>query len=123
MSLIEEPLDVAMDSITGDVYMGPEGLKFVSGIDGVVQLCTILLRLTVGEWFLNLDRGVDWYEFLGSKLDQLNGLQAELTSKILTVHNVQEVLSMVVIVAGRKVSIQWEVRSVFGNTGLQTTAI
>lgn len=122
MSLIEEPLDVAMDA-TGDIYMGPEGLKFVSGIDGVVQLCNILLRLTVGEWFLDLDKGIDWYEFLGGKLDQLGGLQAELTSKILTVPNVQEVLSMAIIVTGRRVSIQWEVRCVFGNTGPQTTAL
>lgn len=122
MSLIEEPLDVAM-GVNGDIYMGPEGLKFVSGIDGVVQLCTILLRLTVGEWFLDLDKGIDWYEYLGNKLDQLDRLQAELSSKILTVSNVQEVLSMAVIVMERRVSIRWEVRSVFGNTGLQTTAL
>lgn len=121
-TLIEEPLDVAMTS-DGDVYVGPEGLKLVSGIQGVVQLCTILLRLTTGEWFLNIDKGIDWFEYLGGKLDQLAGLQSELTTKILTVPNVVEVLSMSVVVVNRRVSILWDVRTAFGNTGPQTTTL
>jgi hypothetical protein len=65
--LASDMLDLRFDA-DGDLYIGPNGPELIGGIEGVVQLAVIQIKLLLGEWFANLDEGFPWFqEFLGEK--------------------------------------------------------
>src|ERR1700690_705374 len=65
--LLTAPRDLALDPITGDLVVGTD-LSFTSGLQAVAQSCRIALQLFRGEWFLNLDQGIPYFQsILGQK--------------------------------------------------------
>lgn len=74
--LATDRLDRRLDA-DGDIYLGANGSEGIAGIDGVVQLAVIQLKLFLAEWFANLEEGLPWLdEVLGKKYD------AELDQRI-----------------------------------------
>lgn len=67
--LATDRLDRRLDA-DGDIYIGPDGSEGIAGIDGVVQLAVIQLKLFLAEWFANLEEGLPWFdEVFGKKYD------------------------------------------------------
>lgn len=110
-------LDVRLTE-NGDLYVGPNGLEFVSGLEGVGQLVVIAIRMFLGEWFLNLDKGMPWFqEILGQK-DAEDTLRRRLAETALGVPGVTAIISLTVELDGstRRASGSMVVRTVFGDT-------
>lgn len=119
MALLEsDPLDVLLGE-DGDIVVDPVlGVTFVSGIAGVAQLVKISLRLFLGEWFLDLDAGVPYFQtILGKKYDAVT-LRAEMVKAVVSVPGVVEILSLTLEFDGatREASVSLALRTEFGDT-------
>lgn len=122
MALLETDfLDARLDT-DGDIYIGPNGPEWISGIEGVTQLVAIAIQLFRGEWFLNLDAGVPYFqEILARKYDPVLARQ-RLLEEINTVPGVVEVLSLELEfeAATREMRVRVKLRTAFGDTEVDT---
>ncbi len=97
---------------------------FVFGVDGVAQLCRIAVQMFAGEWFLDLDIGIPYWDAIFgshdievSKLAALVGFRQEL----LAVPGVLEIIFLnVEFTEPRTLTVSWQVRTAAGNTELDT---
>jgi len=115
--LSTDRLDRRLDA-SGDIYVGPNGSEGISGIDGVAQLIVIALRLFKEEWFLNLDKGMPWYqEILGEKFNEqlVRKRVAEVVLAVPAVTGISS-LSLIFTSAIRRLEINLTVRTLFGDT-------
>lgn len=121
--LEDDPLDAAFDD-DGDLDL-EGGAKFTSGIEGVTQLVGIAIKLFKEEWFLNLDKGMPWFqEILGEKYDEVNA-RRRLSEKILAVPGMVEIISLEMSfdATTRKMSVTHELRTQFGDTEPDTLEV
>ena len=116
MALLEsDPLDLKLDT-DGDILIDGDGLQLVSGLEGVAQLCQIALRLFKGEWFLNLDKGMPWFqEILGEKFDE-GLIRHRVTDVLLAVPGVKSIATLSVTQSGPDILITSSVTTAFGDT-------
>ncbi len=123
MPLLEtDPLDVQMDA-DGDIDLDEDGLHLISGINAVAQLCLIAMRLFKEEWFLNLDKGMPWYqEILGEKYDEAL-IRRRAAETLLSVEGVKGIASLAMEFENNNVSITWAVQTEFGDTEPDTLAL
>lgn len=115
--LSTDPLDIKLDEY-GDIYVGPNGPELVGGVEGVAQLCAIAIKLFRGEWFLNADVGVPWFQrILGQKPEPAE-VRALLLEEIRGIPGVLDVPSLVVDLdrATRRMTATWIVRVKFDDT-------
>ena len=113
-----DPVDFALDA-DGDLdIVVATGLRFVSGLEGVEQLCRIAVQTFKGEWFADLDLGVDWFGLILGKPFNENTIRSELRRVLLTVPNVTDVLAVVPTFnrATRTLDISWQTRTVWGDS-------
>lgn len=114
--------DVALDS---DVYL-------TVGIDAAVQGVLIRIRLIRGEWFLDLDEGVPYFErdgvvdpseaLLGQKFNDARA-RAAMLEAIEAAPGVAEVVHLGIRYDGasRKMLVEFQVRSDLGELSAVTT--
>lgn len=120
--LSTDALDLRLDA-DGDLFVGPGGFELISGPEGVAQLCSIALKLFLEEWFLNLAKGMPWFqEILGHKFDRdLVVLRA--TQVLSAVPGVGQVLTASASFEGatRGVRIDATVSTSFGDVAVTAT--
>lgn len=113
-----DPLDIKLGP-DGDIVIDPNvGLVFVSGIPGVQQLIRIACLMFLGEWFLNLDAGIGWFDYiLGENYDPKQATDA-LTAAILNVPGVEAIQALTITPnpTTRNVVIDYVVTCSFGDT-------
>lgn len=106
---------------------------FTGGLDAIVIGARTRLLLAVGEWFLNLDAGVPWYEdpgvdpervILGSRYDEPR-VRAEILTALLSTPGILEITALLIEfdTATRGVTITWESKTVFGDTDPDTLQV
>ena len=128
MALLEtDPLDLKLDE-NGDLYIGPNGPELISGLDGVTQLCRIAMLMIKGEWFLNLDVGVPYYDREDGSVTEDEALLAQTFDEGKAARAFRKVLEAVPGVKGvnlmqfdfdrttRVLYVTWSVSTVFGDT-------
>lgn len=124
--LADEPRDLKLDPLTNDLVIGSD-LEWIRGIDAVVQSCRIALRMFQGEWFLNLDAGIPyWDQILGQKpAISIAIARDEFRRELLTVNGVLEVIRMDVTFDGstRTLSVSWQARTALGETPIDTLTL
>ncbi len=82
--------DLQLDS-SGDLLVSEFDLAFVAGADQAAQRIGIALRLFQGEWFLDLDAGLPWFDqLLGKNLD-LRQTESVLRREILNTPDVNAI--------------------------------
>lgn len=89
-------LDLAVDSVTGDLAFDGVELAFVEGKDAVAQEIQTRLRWWRGEWFLDTSRGTPYLESILVKGATEATVRAILLREILSVPGVLRVPSLVV---------------------------
>lgn len=113
-----DPVDFMLDE-DGDLVVDTT-IHFVTGLDAVCQSLRYRLKLFLGEMFTDRNVGVPYHqELLWQKFDQQKALLI-FRDKILATPNVLSVLSATVEFdsTSRKVSLNFEANTVFGNTGI-----
>jgi hypothetical protein len=115
--LSTDRLDRRLDA-DGDIYIGEAGSVGITGIDGVAQLVAIALRLFKEEWFLNLNKGMPWFqEIFGEKLDEPL-VRKRIAEIVLAVPGVTGItsLNLSFVSSARQLTITLTVRTAFGDT-------
>ena len=126
MPLIDEPQDLLLDD-ANDLVIEDGDLVFVRGIDAVKQACRIAMQMFRGEWFLDLDAGLPyWEQILGRKpAGGIEVAQLLIRNELRRVRGVVEVTRLDVSFTGatRRLSARWQVRTFFGETDVDTIVI
>lgn len=117
----------------GDLVFTAGRSQLASGLDAVVIGARTRMQLIAGEWFLNRNVGVRWFEndlvtamqaILGQRYNVLK-LRAEMRRAILDTPGVVEILRLDVRfdTRTRTASVVWRARCAFGDTDLDTFAV
>lgn len=122
---VADPIDLAIDPITGDMIV-TDDVQFVRGVDAIAQLIRIAVLMFAGEWFADLDEGIPYFlrpgvnaglVILGQRFREARVL-ASFRPAIAAVEGVAEIVSLSASFerATRLMSVQWVVRTAFGDT-------
>ena len=128
--LATDSIDLLLNAVTGDLAIPP---VLSSNFAGVVQAARVRLATIAGEWFLDLDAGVPYYErsgvaaakaIFGQKFDQAKAIAAFRTA-ILSTPGIVSISTLTVFFTGttRAITVQWQARTVFGDTPVDTLAL
>lgn len=109
-----DPVDLLLDD-EGDLVL-TSGLVFSTGLNAVAQGIRIRIQSFRGEWFLDLDHGVPYYQdLLGQKFNEVKA-RAAFRTAIITAPGVTELLSLIVTFdrPTRALNVAWKTRTDFG---------
>lgn len=132
--LLTDPINLKLTADgDADIAAWASDGAFVAGIDAVISGVRTRLLLIRGEWFLDLDAGVPWFErdgvpgstaILGGKFDA-NRVRGPILRAILDAPGVREVLDLKITYDGatRSVVVTWAARTVFGDTPTSSTVL
>ena len=76
-------VDLALSPTTHDLAVGPFDLALTDGLDAIAQRLRIRLRFFLGEWFLNIEAGLPFYQEILAKGTTRSRVEALLKSEIL----------------------------------------
>lgn len=130
--LVTDPIDLKVDS-NGDLVFENGDIAWTSGLEGVVDQIDLALQSVRGEWFMDLDEGMPYFEndtlpaseaLMAQVFDEQKALAAFRTG-ILEVVGVGEILFLAVDFNGasRTLEVEFRVRTVFGDSDLVTTEV
>lgn len=85
--------DLKLDDVTGDLVIENGDLVLTTGSDAVRQHLSQRLRTFFGEWFLNLDAGLPYFQEILVKDPNLNAIDGVIKSEIINTPGVLELLS------------------------------
>lgn len=77
-------MDLALDQLTGDLYLDGGDIATVDGADAIAQSLAIRLGFYRGEWRLDARIGVPYFEKILVKNPRLSEVEALLRQTILT---------------------------------------
>lgn len=125
LPLSDEPRDLLLGD-DNDLVITTD-LQFTKGITAVAQSCRIALQMFAGEWFLDLDAGIPyWDSILAQKPDvAIKAARIAFRSELLTSDGVIDVLKLGVTYDGdtRTMSITWQVLTALGETPVDSIAV
>lgn len=125
LPLQSEPRDLLLGS-DNDLVVGKD-LSFSSGVQAVAQSCRIALQMFEGEWFLNLDVGIPyWDQILTQKpAAAIAAAQLAFRDALRSVVGVLDILQLQVQYVGatRALNVTWQVSTVFGDTPVDTLSL
>lgn len=121
-----DPQDLFLDPDTMDVVIVNGDAGFSFGLDGVAQACRLVCSLIMGEWFLNLDVGIPYFNrngvdpnivIMGQQYNQTR-VCAPFRAVLALVPGVASVNSVTSTFDAptRTATVTWKVTTVFGGT-------
>lgn len=124
--LVDDPIDLALGD--DDDLIVTTDLAFVRGLAGVAQMCRIAVQMFAGEWFLDLDVGIPyWEDIFGAPAEvALLSARAGFRDELLAVDGVLDIVSLVVTfdnARSRQLTVSWQVRTAIGNTPVDTMTV
>lgn len=120
--LANAPRDLLLDA-DNDLVVTTD-LQFSYGIEAVAQSCRIALQLFQGEWFLDLDAGIPYWDEILSQKPAVAAAVArqEFRRELEAIDGVINVLRLDVTYARtlRTLRVVWQVQTSLGNTPVDT---
>lgn len=113
-------MTLALDD-SHDLYFGSRaGIAIATDADAVRQGILTRLRLFRGEWYLDTNAGVPWFESAFLAGSNIRSIERTIKRQILDTPGVDEILSFTASFDGstRSLSISFEVESIFGPSGV-----
>jgi len=93
MTTYQKITDFGLDE-DGDEYADSTGLAMTGDLPGIKQQVALRLGFFKGEWFLNEDTGIPWYEEIIVKNPNLIRIREIFRDAILSVTGIREVTFM-----------------------------
>lgn len=132
MTLSTDNLDFLCNPATGDLDFTGGQINFVQGLPGVAQLARITIQTLRGELFSDVTFGLPLIAnqyvpanqaILGQKPVNLQAITQAYYDVLITVPNVTEVILLQVAFNNktRQLSVNWQLRTAFGDTVQETT--
>ena len=108
-------VSLAQDPMTGDVALrsGRAGLLLVTAGDKIVQNIKQRLKFFLGEWFLDLSKGIPYYrDFLGRRGSSTSVFKSVIRDHLAATPGVVQVLAVEAQLdrSTRKLTIAWRVQ-------------
>lgn len=124
-------IDIPIDPSSGDIVLTGGKIIMTSGVPAVVQGARIRMQMIAGEWFLDLDAGVPYFErvgvlatkaLFGQKYDQSKNERAYRAALVATPGVLQPINSLNVSFIGttRATTVTWSAKTAFGDTASDT---
>lgn len=107
--------DLALDT-NGDFTLTSGDLQLVSGADAIVQAVRIRMQFFKGEWFLDLDAGIPYFQEIFVKNPNPNVLQSLFRQALLETPGILaiESLSLAFDGATRRLTVNYRVSTDVG---------
>ena len=99
--MLKRVTDFALDS-GGDMYADALGLVLTGDAPGIRQQTQLRLGFFRGEWFLDENRGIPWFESVLVKNPDLVEVQDIFRTSILSVRGVREIQFLNLTYTGRR---------------------
>ena len=112
-----QKIDLALDPATGDLVFVNRDLATLSGAELVQQRLAIILQMFRGEWFLDADAGIPWFQEILEKGVDTTVVDAILRKAILDTEDVNRLLTYTPAVldkVNRIISVAFTVDTVYG---------
>lgn len=128
MALATDRIDILLDA-DGDISLANGDFVYSTGIDAVVQQVKIALQMIRGEWFLDLDEGIPYFEndyvteaesLIGNKFDEKRA-RAAFRDVIVAVPGVVALNQLAISFDGttRRMSVSFAVKTEFGDSATE----
>lgn len=107
--------DIGLDT-NGDLAFEGGDLKLLSGLEALVQSVRIRLSFFKGEWFLDLDAGVPYYQEMLGKKPRVELLRSVFRKAIEETPGIDRVISLSVTFNGaaRRLEVKYRAASALG---------
>lgn len=119
MALETDPVDLLVDD-DNDIVFENGDLVLSTGIEAITQQCRIVMQMFQGEWFLNLDAGLPyWDQILGQKPNiAIQAATIYVRRELMLVDGVVDILKLETTFdkTSRRLTISWQVDTEFGET-------
>lgn len=117
------PVDLALDP-NGDLEVTTDA-RFTEGLESVTQGIRVRIQKFKGEWFLDLLRGLPWYQdILGQKFSEIKTLSAFRTEILLTPGTLEITrLTAAFDRSTRVLDVDWQALTEFGLTPVDSLAV
>lgn len=107
--------DLKLDAVTNDIVLDSTGdLTFISGVEAIASDLKSRWLAFKGEWFLDLDLGIDYWGVVFVKAPDLGAIEAEYRREALATPGVAAVALTLTRATGRALNIRAQVTT---NTG------
>lgn len=106
-------------SPTGDYKFGPGAYFLINTPQAVMQAILTRLKLSVGEWFLDNQEGLDKGNILGNGTEQTRDL--EVQQRILGTTGVVEIVAYASSVSARAFTVNATINTLYGQATLTGT--
>lgn len=110
----DDRTDILLDS-TGDLVIDSD-IRFATGLNSISQGIRIRILTFFGEWFLNKEIGVRWFEdILGQPFDQ-SVVMSTIRDQIIATPNVLSIESLTASYESsiRTLKVNWKVNTIYG---------
>lgn len=101
--------DMDLDPTTGDIYTDDGDLAFNSGVAAIASDLKSRWSTFKGEWFLDLDMGVDYWDVVFVHQSDLGAIEAEFRREAMACPGVTAVEFTLTPAAGRELNIAAQV--------------
>ena len=110
------PHDLAMDMATGDLVLHDGDVLLIDNAERVAQQILITLRFWLGEWFLDVQDGIPYLDYVLVKSPNLLHIRQIFTEAIEKIEGVQRVEEMKFAfdVKNRSLRVDYEVSTNYG---------
>lgn len=85
-------IDLALD-LEGDLLIENYDLKLIDELDQIIQNVSIRLRFFLGEWFLDNEAGIPYYEDFFIKAPNQIRIESLIKEEILNTEGINEITS------------------------------
>lgn len=103
-------MDILLDPTTHDLKITNRDLVLVEDIEETAQRLKILLLNIRGEWFRDVQQGIDWYNLL-SRNGNKGLIDAQVKATILTDNDVISILTYNSTVSSNKLTILFSAKT------------
>lgn len=109
----------------GDEYADATGLAMVGDLDGIRQQVMLRLGFFKGEWFIDEDLGIPWYEEILVKNPNLIRIREIFREAILSVTGIKELtfLDLLFDPPARTLTVTFRASTDLGELGLTLTGL
>lgn len=104
--------DLYLNPLTGDLEIVSD-LRVTRGIETVAQSIMLRMHATKGEWFADLDNGIDYFGDILGKAPDIAKATATFRKALIETPGVDRVTTLNVTYSGstRDLSVTWEVKA------------
>lgn len=124
MTTYQKITDFGLDD-EGDEYADATGLAMTGDLPGIKQQVTLRIGFFKGEWFLDEERGVPWYEEIIVKNPNLIRIREIFRDAILSVTGIREVTFMELLFSAyiRTLSVNFRASTDLGELGINLAGL